>query len=80
MLGTHIAKSPSDSTFRLLLSQLDVESFENLLQGWMRAQLSADGQMDPLICDGRTLRGSMDETSSGATRYGLRPSSSTWPG
>jgi hypothetical protein len=69
LLGTHIAKSPSDSTFRLLLSQLDVESFENLLQGWMRAQLGDDAQMDTLICDGKTLRGSMDETASGATRF-----------
>ncbi len=80
MLGTHIAKSPSDSTFRLLLFQLDVESFENLLQGWMRAQLGDDAQMDTLICDDKTLRGSMDETASGATRYGLRPTSPTWPG
>ena len=32
MLGTHVAKPPSDSTFRLLLAQLDVEGFEGLLQ------------------------------------------------
>ena len=31
-LGTHVAKPPSDSTFRLLLAQLDVEGFEGLLQ------------------------------------------------
>jgi hypothetical protein len=31
LLGTHIAKPPSDSTFRLLLAQLDVEGFEALL-------------------------------------------------
>ncbi len=45
----------------------------------MRAQLGDDAQMDTLICDGKTLRGSMDETASGAKRYGLRPTSSTWP-
>ena len=38
LLGTHIAKSPSDSTFRWLLSQLDVEGFESLLQQWIAAQ------------------------------------------
>ena len=32
LLGTHVAKPPSDSTFRLLLAQLDVEGFEGLLQ------------------------------------------------
>jgi hypothetical protein len=30
-LGTDFGKSPSDSTFRLLLAQLDVEGFETLL-------------------------------------------------
>ena len=38
LLGTHIANPPSDSTFRLLLSQLDVDGFEALLQQWMAAQ------------------------------------------
>jgi hypothetical protein len=38
LLGTHVANSPSDSTFRLLLSQLDVDGFEALLQQWMAAQ------------------------------------------
>jgi hypothetical protein len=38
LLGTHVAKLPSDSTFRLLLAQLDVEGFEALLQQWMAAQ------------------------------------------
>jgi hypothetical protein len=69
LLGTHIAKSPSDSTFRLLLAQLDVESFENLLHSWMGAQIGNDEQIDPLVCDGKTLRGSIDETASGAARF-----------
>jgi hypothetical protein len=30
-LGSHILKAPSNSTFRLLLAKLDVESFEGLL-------------------------------------------------
>jgi hypothetical protein len=32
LLGTQIAESPSDSTFRLLLAQLDVDGFAALLQ------------------------------------------------
>ena len=38
LLGTDFGKSPSDSTFRLLLAQLDVQSFERLLRDWMSAQ------------------------------------------
>lgn len=37
LLGTHVAKPPSDSTFLLLLAQLDVEGFEAMLQQWMAA-------------------------------------------
>ena len=32
LLGTDFGKEPSDSTFRLLLSQLDVAGFETLLR------------------------------------------------
>ena len=59
LLGTHIAKSPSDSTFRWLLSQLDVEGFESLLQQWITAQPGVTEVVDTLVCDGKTLRGSI---------------------
>jgi hypothetical protein len=45
LLGTQIAKPPSDSTFRLLLAQLEVEGFESLLQDWVRAQI---GEAEPV--------------------------------
>ena len=79
LLGTHIAKPPSDSTFRLLLAQLDVEGFENLLQQWMAAQPGVTESVETLVCDGKTLRGSIAENASGAARYGLRPTASTLP-
>ena len=79
LLGTHIAKPPSDSTFRLLLSQLDVEGFEALLQQWMAAQPGVAETVDTLVCDGKTLRGSIAENASGSARYGLRPTASTLP-
>jgi len=77
LLGTHVARPPSDSTFRLLLAQLDVEGFEALLQQWMAAQPGVPETVDTLVCDGKTLRGSIAENASGAARYGLRPTSST---
>ena len=69
LLGTHIAKPPSDSTFRLLLAQLDVEGFEALLQQWMAAQPGVAETGDILVCDGKTLRGSIAENASGAARF-----------
>jgi hypothetical protein len=69
LLGTQVAKPPSDSTFRLLLAQLDVEGFEGLLQQWMAAQPGVTETVDTLVCDGKTLRGSIDETASGAARF-----------
>jgi hypothetical protein len=69
LLGTHIAKSPSDSTFRWLLSQLDVEGFESLLQQWIAAQPGVPEMVDTLVCDGKTLRGSIAENASGAARF-----------
>ena len=79
LLGTHIAKSPSDSTFRWLLSQLDVEGFESLLQQWITAQPGVPEMVDTLVSGGKTLRGSIAENASGAARYGLRPTASTSP-
>ena len=69
LLGIHIAKTPSDSTFRLLLAQLDVEGFESLLQQWMAAQPGVTESVDTLVCDGKTLRGSIAENASGAARF-----------
>ena len=68
LLGTDFGKSPSDSTFRLLLAQLDVAGFESLLRGWMAAQPGV-AELDTLVCDGKTLRGSIAETDSGAMKF-----------
>ena len=69
LLGTDFAKSPSDSTFRLLLAQLDVASFEILLRDWMAAQPGVAAELDTLVCDGKTLRGSIAENASGAATF-----------
>jgi hypothetical protein len=69
LLGTDFGKEPSDSTFRLLLSQLDVAGFETLLRQWMSAQPGVADDFDTLVCDGKTLRGSIAETDSGAATF-----------
>lgn len=69
LLGTDFGKEPSDSTFRLLLSQLDVAGFETLLRQWMSAQPGVAEGLETLVCDGKTLRGSIAETASGAVTF-----------
>jgi hypothetical protein len=69
LLGTHVAKPPPDSTFRLLLAQLDVERFEAMLQQWMADQPGVTDTVETLVCVGKTLRGSIDPTAAGAARF-----------
>ena len=69
LLGTDFGKSPSDSTVRLLLAQLDVTGFETLLRDWMAAQPGVAAELDTLVCDGKTLRGSIAENASGAATF-----------
>lgn len=69
LLGTDFDKTPSDSTFRLLLAQLDGDAFEALLKGWMAAQPGVAEGLDTLVCDGKTLRGSISETPSIAATF-----------
>ena len=54
VLGTDFGKSPSDSTFRLLLAQLDVPGFESLLRDWMAVQPGVTEELDTLVCDRKT--------------------------
>ena len=68
-LGTHIIKSPSDSTFHLPLAQLDVEGFAGLLRNWITAQFRHAEPIDSLLCAGKTLRGSIAENASSAEHF-----------
>ncbi len=46
---------PAISSFRLLLAQQDVVSFEVTLPDWMAAQPDVAGGLDNLVCDDKTL-------------------------
>jgi hypothetical protein len=69
LLSIQVVKSPPDSTVRLLFAQLDVEGFANLLQDWVCAQIGDTEPVETLACDGKTLRGSIDETVSCAAGF-----------
>jgi hypothetical protein len=78
--GLELKRPPTDSTFRYLFLQVDVAEICRQLQVWMLAQItdSATG-LDQLVCDGKTLRGSIVATDGGGGAYGLRPTASTLP-
>jgi hypothetical protein len=46
-----------------------VEGFESLLQQWITAQPCVSEVVDTLVCDGKTLRGSIAQNASGAARF-----------
>jgi hypothetical protein len=50
VLDLEIGKPPSDSTFRYLFLQLDVEAFEALLLHWMNQQPALADGVDSLVC------------------------------
>ena len=59
---------------------MDVAEICRQLQVWMLSQIP-DGAagLDQLVCDGKTLRGSIVATEVGGGAYGLRPTASTLP-
>lgn len=71
-LGTQVAKPPLDSTFPVLLAQLDVEGFEAMLQQWIAAQPGVNNPVDTLVCDGKTLRGQLLKSQQGQRVLSLR--------
>ena len=68
-LGLEIGKPPSDSTFRYLFLQLDVEASEALLLQWMSQQPALADGIDSPVCDGKTLRGPIDQKPGSAATF-----------
>ena len=59
-LGLVLPKAPCDSTFLYLFERVELEQLFGLLREWMLAQIAdQDKDFDQLICDGKTLRGSV---------------------
>lgn len=57
-----------------------LQQFGEVIQAWMISQILVGTEgLDQLVCDGKTLRDSTIETEEGNHRYGLRPTSSTFP-
>jgi hypothetical protein len=71
-LDLELPKAPCDSTFLYLFERVELEQLFGLLRQWMLAQIAdQDKDVDQLICDGKTLRGSaaQPDGADGATRF-----------
>ena len=69
-LGLELKRPPSDSTFRYFFLQVDVAAVCAAIRDWTIAQIPGGADdLDQLICDGKTLRGSIEPTSCGGSAF-----------
>lgn len=66
-LGIELRRFPSDSAFRYFFQQVDVAGLCAAIRDRTTAQNSGGAaDLDQLVCDGRTLRGSIEPTAAGS--------------
>ena len=69
-LGIELRRPPSDSSFRYFFHQVDVAALCAAIRDRMIAQIPGGaGDLDQLICDGKTLRGSIEPTAGGGSAF-----------
>ena len=69
-LGLELWRLPSDSAFRFFFRQVDVPALCAAIRVWTIAQiLGSAEELDQLICDGTTLRGSIETTAEGCSAF-----------
>ena len=69
-LGLELRRPPSDSAFRYFFLQVDVASLCASIRDWTIAQIPGGAtELDQLICDGKTLRGSIEPTAGGGSAF-----------
>jgi len=69
-LGLELRRPPSDSSFRYFFRQVDVTALCAAIRDWTIAQSpSGAADLDQLVCDGKTLRGSIEPTAGGGSAF-----------
>lgn len=69
-LGIHLRRHPSDSAFRYFFQQVDVAAICEAIRDWTIAQIPGGAaELDHLVCDGKTLRGSIEPTPGGGSGF-----------
>jgi len=68
--GIELRRPPSDSLFRYFFQQDDVAALCAAIRDWTVAQIPGGAaDLDHLVCDGKTLRGSIEATSGGGSAF-----------
>ena len=69
-LGIELRRPPSDSAFRYFFQHVDVAALCTAIRDWTIAQIPGGAaDLEQLICDGKTLRGSIEPTSGGGSAF-----------
>ena len=69
-LGIELRRPPSDSSFRYFFYQVDVAALCAAIRDWTIAQMPGGAaDLDQLVCDGKTLRGSIEPTTGGGSAF-----------
>ena len=69
-LGLELRRPPSDSAFRSFFRQVDVAALCTAIRDWTIAQIPGGADdLDQLVCDGKTLRGSIEPTAGGGSAF-----------
>jgi hypothetical protein len=69
-LGFELRRPPSDSAFRYFFQHVDVAALCTAIRDWTIAQIPGGAtDLDQLICDGKTLRGSIEPTAGGGSTF-----------
>ena len=69
-LGVELRRPPSDSSFRYFFHQVDVAALCAAIRDWTIAQIPGGAaDLDQLVCDGKTLRGSIEPTAGGGSAF-----------
>ena len=69
-LGLALRRPPSDSSFRYFFKQVDVAVLCTAIRDWTIAQIPCGtADLVQLVCDGKTLRGSIVPTTCGGSEF-----------
>jgi hypothetical protein len=69
-LGIELRRPPSDSAFRYFFQQVDVAVLCAAIRDWTIAQIPGGAaDLAQLVCDGKTLRGSIEPTAGGGSAF-----------
>jgi DDE_Tnp_1-associated len=69
-LGLALRRPPSDSAFRYFFLQVNVAGLCAAIRDWTIAQVPGGAEdIDQLVCDGKTLRGSIEPTAGGGSAF-----------